>query len=135
MAISINEFLQTKGFHDHPFLTINAEQEIDRLPTFFVPTPLFKMIVGDPQHPASAILFADQGYGKTSHRFEVARHAGTSRRNPALVVMFCDFDIFFQEELTISLRSYLPVIRRKTLDALVERLKIAKKQQEKLQRN
>lgn len=119
----LDEYLRARGFHANPFATTNAEQEKDRLPSFFVRVPWFDWIVGDPRHPESLILFAPQGHGKTSHRVEVARHAGERREYPALVVTFTDFDLLLHAGLEqVTIGNYLSIIRRLTLKSLADQL-------------
>ena len=84
MPISIDAYLKAQGFSAHPFATTNAEREVAVLPSFFIRVPWFDWLVGNPAQPESVILFAPQGYGKTSHRLEVARRASQRRRAPAL---------------------------------------------------
>lgn len=114
-------YLQAKGFIAHPFATTNAEQETDQLPSFFLRADWFDQLVGDPQNPTSILLFAPQGYGKTSHRLEVARIVSEpSREHRALVVMLDDVHLLLREAATIE--SYISLIRRKTLEALKKTL-------------
>src|SRR5687767_11409168 len=117
MTISLEAFLNTRRFISHPFSTTNAEQERDRLASYFVHVPWFDQIVGDPRQPESLILFAPRGHGKTSHRLEVARLAGERRDAPALVVTFTEFDLF-TGAAALDITNYLPIIRRATLQSL-----------------
>ncbi|NJO07271.1 MAG: hypothetical protein HC876_18135 [Chloroflexaceae bacterium] len=125
MQTIINQYLHIKGFQANPFATTNAEQEVDRLPSFFVRLPWFDWLVGEPQHPESLIVFAPRGYGKTSHRLEVARIASDPQReHRALAVIFDDVhSLLHQGTDQVSLENtYLPFLRRKTLQALKEQL-------------
>ncbi len=118
MPISLDAFLQSRRFSGNPFATTNAEQEREQLAAYFVRVPWFERLAGDPQHPESLILFAPRGYGKTSHRLEVARLAGQRRDTPALIVTFSDFDLLLQGGDQIHLEDYLKILRRLTLEAL-----------------
>ncbi len=118
MPITLDAFLQSRRFNGNPFATTNAEQEREQLATYFVRVPWFEQLAGDPQHPESLILFAPQGYGKTSHRLEVARLAGQRRDTPALIVTFSDFDLLLQDHDQVHLEDYLVILRRLTLEAL-----------------
>jgi hypothetical protein len=122
MAISLETFLRAKKFHANPFATTNAEQETERLASFFVHVPWFDRLAGDPRFPESLILFAPRGYGKTSHRMEVARMAQNRPEAPALVINFTEFDVLLTYQPPVSSEHYLGIIRRKTLEALVARL-------------
>lgn len=125
MQTVINQYLHIKGFQANPFATTNAEQETDRLPSFFVRLPWFDWLVGEPQHPESLIVFAPRGYGKTSHRLEVARIAGDPKReHRALAVIFDDVHSLLHQGIEqVSLENtYLPFLRRKTLQALKEQI-------------
>lgn len=124
MPISVDAFWDARGFSENPFATTNAEQEKDRLAAFFVRVDSFDQLVGNPQRPESLILFAPQGYGKTSHRLEIGRIAESRRDSPALVVTLNDFSLLIDGGLEqISLATYLRVLRRLTLEALDWRLR------------
>lgn len=118
MPISLDAFLQSRRFSGNPFATTNAEQEREQLAAYFVRVPWFEQLAGDPQHPESLILFAPRGYGKTSHRLEVARLAGQRRDTPALIVTFSDFDLLLNHRDQVHLEDYLVILRRLTLEAL-----------------
>jgi hypothetical protein len=121
MAISLEAFLKARRFISHPFSTTNAEQERDRLASYFVHVSWFDQLVGDPRQPESLILFAPRGHGKTSHRLEVARLAGRRRDAPALVIPFTEFDLL-ASAATLDIASYLPIICRATLQGLADLL-------------
>lgn len=134
MYNQLQRYLQAKGFSAHPFATTNAEEETDDLPSFFIRAAWFDQLVGDPKYPSSTILYAPQGYGKTSHRLEVARIASEpSREHRALVVVLDDVHVLLREPVTIE--TYIRIIRRKTIDILKkqlspERLALLKQQDE-----
>jgi hypothetical protein len=126
MPISIDAYLKAQGFSAHPFATTNAEREVAVLPSFFIRVAWFDWLVGNPAQPESVILFAPQGYGKTSHRLEVARRVGQRRRAPALVVTINDFSPLVHPSIEqVSLDSYLMMIRRATIEALDAHLALA----------
>lgn len=119
MPVAIKDYFEYHGFMSNPFATTNAEQEAQHLPAFFVHIDWFDWLVGDPRNPQSLILFAPQGYGKTSHRIEVGRLAGERQTAPALVITLNDVGFLLQTEHDqITVNSYLEIIRRKTLEAL-----------------
>jgi DNA-binding winged helix-turn-helix (wHTH) protein len=125
MQNTLQRYLEAKGFSANPFASSNAEQEIQYLPSFFVRVGWFEHLVGDPQHPASLIMFAPQGYGKTSHRLELARIVGEpAREHRALVVTLDDVHLLLEEPINIA--SYLRLIRRKTLETLKAQLSAAR---------
>src|SRR5262249_51811173 len=112
MPISIDSYLEAQGFSAHPFATTSAEHEAAVLPSFFVRVDWFEWLVGNPAQPESVILFAPQGYGKTSHRLEVARRAGERRDIPALVVTLTDFSPLLETSVErVLLDSYVALIR------------------------
>jgi hypothetical protein len=117
MPVRLEEFLAAKGFHADPFASTSAELEAETLPGLFVEGAWFDWLVGDPCAPQSTILFAPPGYGKTSHRMEVARRVGEGRPDPALIVIFND--VFHLVHPTrADLPRYLGMIRRLTLQRL-----------------
>jgi hypothetical protein len=124
MAISVDAFLQARGFRSNPFAKTNAEQEKEILPAYFVCVSWFDQLVGDPSNPESLILFAPQGYGKTSHRLEIARIAGACSESAALVVHFTDFESLLAPGVgPIGIESYIAPIRKLTLEALDDALR------------
>lgn len=118
MAINRDAYLRAKKFLANPFATTNAEQETERLASFFLHVPWFDQLVGDPRFPESLIVFAPRGYGKTSHRLEVARLARDRRVDPALVITFTEFDLLLNRPVSELTEVYLATIRRKTVEAL-----------------
>jgi hypothetical protein len=133
MAIKLQQFFNARGFHANPFATTNAEQETDFLPSFFVRVPWFDQLVGHPQRPESLILFAPQGYGKTSHRIELGRHA-SDHETAALVVTLNDFSTLLDYGLDqVTIATYIAVIRQLFLEALDMQLQNSAKQLERFQ--
>ncbi|HEY1014809.1 MAG TPA: hypothetical protein VGE07_19010, partial [Herpetosiphonaceae bacterium] len=123
MAVTIDEFLRAWQLEGNPFATTNAEQEQQTLPSFFVRVKWFEHLVGKTTEPESFILFAPRGHGKTSHRIEVARLARQRRDNPALVVVFTDFDMLLEAGAAqITLQHYRDVICKRTIEALADEL-------------
>lgn len=60
-------FFNNLGFDDNPFRFTNADEE-DRLEQYFIQPPYFESIFGDLSRPASAIVFAPRGGGKSAQR-------------------------------------------------------------------
>lgn len=128
LAITLHDFLVARKFTTDPFATTNAEQEREHLASYFVRVSWFDRLVGEAsqeqkargtrQQQKSLILFAPRGYGKTSHRMEVAR-AIEERRNQSLIVTFTDFDLLLQDAPgPADLNAYLPLICQGTLESL-----------------
>lgn len=65
--ISEIRFLNKLGLKANPFQYTNADQE-DLLESYFVPPPYFQSIWGTPDKPASCIVFAPRGAGKSAQR-------------------------------------------------------------------
>jgi hypothetical protein len=136
MPVTLDAFLRAWRFLGHPFATTNAGQEREQLAAYFVRVSWFDRLVGTPQHPESLILFAPTGYGKTSHRLEVARRANERRDAPALVVTFTDFELLMPEvSAAASISAYLPLIRQATLEALDDALHDAAERERSLRAN
>ena len=55
------------GFKTHPFAKTNADEEPD-LAGYFVPPPFYDGVLGDPAVPASSVVLAPRGGGKTALR-------------------------------------------------------------------
>ncbi len=60
-------FFNNLGFDDNPFGSTNADEE-DRLEQYFIPPPYFTSVFGDPDKPASNVVFAPRGGGKSAQR-------------------------------------------------------------------
>lgn len=124
MAIAVEKFLREKGFraNANPFQWTNAEQERRDLASYFVKVPWFDQLFGDPLNPESLILFAPQGYGKSSHRLQIEQMANNNKP-PPLVVSFTSFDLLFANAQAVDTSEhYLALIQQTTLDQLMKRL-------------
>lgn len=67
-------FLADLGFSADPFYSTNAANE-DRLETYFIRPKYFRTLQGDADRPASAVVFAPRGSGKTAQALMLAAHA------------------------------------------------------------
>lgn len=137
MAITVEEFLRDKGFRPdaNPFQWTNAEQEQKDLPGYFVEVPWFAELFGDPSKPESLILFAPQGYGKSSHRLQIAQLASRRKQAP-LVVTFTSFDLLFDNDRADdSSERYLALIQEATLEGLMDELQHSKRDASALAEN
>ena len=70
------EFLERLGFEANPFQFTNADQE-PRLNEYFVAPPYFGSVYGEPSQPASCMVFAPRGAGKSAQRRMVEMTAPT----------------------------------------------------------
>jgi hypothetical protein len=75
--VTLYDFLANFGFEADPFESTNAETE-ERLQAYFVPPPFFTSILGDPDTPASQIVFAPRGSGKTAQRRMIESYSETA---------------------------------------------------------
>ena len=71
-----SEFMGRLGLHSNPFQTTNADEE-PRLDQYFVAPPYFRSVYGDPANPASCMVFAPRGGGKSAQRKMVEMTAPT----------------------------------------------------------
>jgi len=113
------EFLSRLGLEGNPFLHWDADQE-DRLPDYFVPPPYFASVVGDPAHPASTVVFAPRGGGKSAQRRIVESSCDPDR------VLCVTHDTFpfsaWKRPNEIRLDDHLCKIIRDVLVAIIARL-------------
>jgi hypothetical protein len=100
--------------NQNPFQTLTAEQEASFLPSIFQRHARFLDICGDPAQPQSFLLFAPRGYGKTSHRMEIARRVLNQPRPRALPVELEDLHLV-QRTGKASTTDFLVQLRRQTL--------------------
>jgi hypothetical protein len=63
--VSYVELLKRLGFEADPFAKTNADEE-ERLNNYFIPPPFFNAVLGTPNTPKSALVFAPRGGGKTA---------------------------------------------------------------------
>lgn len=81
------EFLERLGFDSNPFQFTNADDEA-RLSEYFVAPPYFHSVYGDPSNPASCMVFAPRGAGKSAQRRMVESSA------PSDVILCITYDTF-----------------------------------------
>lgn len=103
--------------------TVNAAGEKQVLSSFFVCPVGFDALVGNPDVRDSRIVFGERGYGKTAVCLSIAERLSKTKK--VLTIFFDEFDEFDgnQEETTIPLDVWLPVIRKKLLQALHQEIK------------
>ncbi|MCS6880990.1 MAG: winged helix-turn-helix domain-containing protein [Oscillochloridaceae bacterium] len=106
MPVQIRRWLEVQGFERNPFEYYEADRE-ELLASYFVEPEWFEALRGDPRQPASAVLFAPRGYGKTSQRLQIARLCGLEAQPPALVVQITDYKWLPADLTTLTARDYL----------------------------
>lgn len=86
--MAVSDFLAQFGFRADPFESWDAEQEPE-LDDYFVPPPFFDAVIGDSATPASHVVLAPRGGGKTAQRkmIELA-----SKNRNFLCVTYDEFD-------------------------------------------
>jgi len=106
MPVQIRRWLEVQGFERNPFEYYEADRE-ELLASYFVEPEWFEALRGDPRQPASAVLFAPRGYGKTSQRLQIARLCGLEAQPPALVVQITDYKWLPADLSRLTARDYL----------------------------
>lgn len=109
MPVPIRRWIEVQGFRSNPFEYYEADQE-DLLASYFVEPEWFEALRGNPRNPASAVLFAPRGHGKTSQRLQIARLCGEDARNRALVIQINDYKWLPTDLTTLTSRDYLRYI-------------------------
>ncbi len=91
------QFLEHYGIDRNPF----AEEDAQTDPVFkqhcidSTYHPTWDKIYGNPQDPATAVVFGEKGAGKTAMRLQIVRHvAEYNRRNPDQRVFIIEYDDF-----------------------------------------
>lgn len=103
---------QSLGFSKNPFAYTNADEE-EELESYFVAPPYYEAIQGDYNSPASHIVIAPRGSGKTAQRrmLEI-----WSKDKPVLCVTYDRFELGNSQNLNdISLNYHLKNIIQLTL--------------------
>lgn len=120
MPVQIRRWLEVQGFERNPFEYYEADRE-ELLASYFVEPEWFEALRGDPRQPASAVLFAPRGYGKTSQRLQIARLCGLEAQSPALIVQITDYKWLPADLSTLTARDYLRYIADQACRRLWER--------------
>lgn len=68
---SVEGWLKRRGFKANPFADTEADRE-QQLPAYFIETPYYDDILGDPRKPRSMVIYASRGCGKSAHRVMVS---------------------------------------------------------------
>lgn len=112
-------YLNTLGLNGNPFVETNADLE-ERLPEYFVPPPYFDTVMGDPARPASSVVFAPRGGGKTAQRRVVELSTDPDR---VLVVTYSQFPFLANKmPAEVALPDHLEVIIRHVLVGVLSEL-------------
>lgn len=107
---------QNLGFTNNPFAYTNADEEED-LENYFVPPPYYEAIQGDYNSPASHIVLAPRGSGKTAQRRMIEIW---SKDKPILCITYDRFELGNMQNLNdITLNYHLKNIIQRTLLNLV----------------
>ncbi|MDE0554827.1 MAG: hypothetical protein OXI24_11455 [Candidatus Poribacteria bacterium] len=102
--IDRRDFVQNLGFSDDPFAHTNADEEVSRLPEYFVKPPYFAEVFGDPDDPKSFFVFAPRGGGKSAQRIMIESRC---RENNVLALTYDNFDFFGLQDSTITLEHHV----------------------------
>lgn len=107
---------QNLGFTRNPFAYTNADEE-EELESYFVPPPYYEAIQGDYNSPASHIVIAPRGSGKTAQRKMIEIW---SKDKPVLCVTYDRFELGNNQNLDdITLNYHLKNIIQLTLLNLI----------------
>jgi|GEM_PF-1088679 len=120
MPVSIRRWLEVQGFERNPFEYYEADRE-ERLASYFIEPEWFEALRGDTRQPASAVLFAPRGHGKTSQRLQIARLCGVDAQHPALVVQITDYKWLPDDLARLTATDYLRYIAGRAAQQLWER--------------
>lgn len=112
----MSNIYQNLGFTKDPFAYTNADQE-ENLEDYFVPPPYYDSIQGDYNSPASHIVLAPRGSGKTAQRRMIEIW---SKDKPVLCVTYDRFELGNSQNLDdITLNYHLKNIIQRTLLNLI----------------
>ena len=106
---------QNLGFTTNPFAYTNADEE-ENLEKYFVPPPYYDAIKGDYNSPASSIVIAPRGSGKTAQRKMIESWC---KDKPILCVTYDRFELSGQGLEQVNLNYHLKNIISKSLLNLV----------------
>lgn len=120
MPVQIRRWLEVQGFERNPFEYYEADRE-ELLSSYFFEPEWFEALRGDPREPASAVLFAPRGHGKTSQRLQIARLCGVEAPHPALVVQITDYKWLPSDLATLRASHYLRYIADRASQQIWER--------------
>jgi hypothetical protein len=86
---SYRRFFSSIGFDENPFAHTNADEEVERLPDYFISPPYFSAVFGNPADPKSFVVFAPRGGGKSAQRIMIERSCAM---NKVLAITYDRFD-------------------------------------------
>lgn len=91
---SVEGWLKRRGFEANPFADTEADRE-QQLPAYFVETPYYDDILGDPRKPRSMVIYASRGCGKSAHRVMVSAACRPKSTNSSVLgVEYTAFESF-----------------------------------------
>jgi hypothetical protein len=88
----MEDLLVRSGFFEDPFEYTDADRE-QRLDEYFVSPPYFDSVIGDARQPASTVVFAPRGSGKSAQRRtieQIASEVDVARK--FLCITYDEFD-------------------------------------------
>ena len=94
MAIRYEDLLRKFDFSPDrdPFRSVNATEERNFLPEYFVAPPFFESVWGNTQSPKSCMVFAPTGSGKTAQIIMMQERASSDNDSPVLTLLYDDFE-------------------------------------------
>jgi len=124
---SMEFWLRSHGFQSNPFAEQEAEREQERLFSYFIDTPFYQDILGDPAHPRSIVVHANRGCGKSAHRIMVGRACRpVTPQAGALAVTYTDFGRFDEQALHLPpprlLQEHITAILSHVVETLIHLL-------------
>lgn len=115
------EYIEFLGFNENPFQYTNADNESNLLDKYFIAPDYFEDVWGDPDSPASNIIYAPRGGGKTAQRLMIEKRA--KEFDNILTITYTDHDLTnFRTADEITLSYHLEYLNRLMLLAFFNRL-------------
>ncbi len=114
MMRTSRELHERLGLRENPFAQTNADLE-PHLSKYFLPPKFFAKVVGDPNSPASVIVLASRGGGKSAQRRQLELH---SEKRSILCLTYDEFD----RHKDITIDDHIESIVRRLLISLLVRL-------------
>jgi hypothetical protein len=94
LPVTYGELLTHLGFaaERDPFKSVNAADEREFLPEYFVSPPFFESVWGNSRSPKSCIVFAPTGAGKTAQVIMMQERAAKTEDPRVLTILYDDFE-------------------------------------------
>ena len=123
----VGDFFRERAFHENPFDLREPEREtLERVSSYFSPHPFFSEILGVAEKPATYIIFALRGAGKTTMRqlIELYCREGREPVDGVLAVPYTDFsrpiDKMKRENSPVDVDMHIEEILRCAVRELLE---------------